>query len=138
MVPTVERPIVATQGYMRINEVPYEEVKQFSSKASKERVSISNTNNTIWFQIYLLDELVGVCALYLAKKKCRIKGDWIYPTHRGKGIGEFLTEARLKIIKSFGYKDVEVLTLHPHYYAKKGFIIHKQVRKGVYLGTKRI
>lgn len=127
-----------TDGDMRLLQVEYAEIKKFGSLGKRERVSISDTSNTYWFQIQRDSELVGVCGLYLAAKKCRIKGDWILPQHRGKGLGEFITKCRLGIAKDMGYTLVEVLTLHPHYYEAKGFTIHKETRKGVWLASKEI
>ena len=91
MVSTIKRPFIFKEGRFGLTEVSYTNVKSFASRGSKERVSISNTNNTIWFHITYKDNIVGVCALYLAKNKCRIKGDWIIPEYRGKGLGEFIT-----------------------------------------------
>jgi len=136
MVSTIERPIKLLSNWFSLEEVPYEKVDCFSSKARRERVSINDTKNTIWFHIYFADKLAGICALYLTNKKCRIKGDWIKPEYRGKGLGRFITNCRLKIIDEFGYKNIEVLTLHPNYYKSIGFTIHKEVRKGVWLATK--
>ena len=131
-------PIKIESGHKALKEVEYMGIKQFKSLASKERVSISNTNNTLWFQLLDQKELVGCCGLYLAKNKCRIKGDWILPQYRGKGFGEFITQCRLLIAKELEYDLIEVLTLHPHYYKKKGFTIYKETRKGVWLADKKI
>lgn len=130
--------LVIVEGNRSLREVEYEQVKHFASRASKERVSISNTNKTMWFQILNDDEVIGCCALYLAAKKIRIKGDWIKHEWRGKGFGEFITKCRMLIAKELDYKLIEVLTLHPHYYRAKGFTIVKETRKGVWLSTLEI
>ena len=101
-----------TEGDMSLQEVEFIDVKQFASRGSKERVSISDTNNTLWFHIMNKDEIIGCCGLYLAKKKIRIKGDWIRPEWRGKGFGEFITQCRMYIAKEMDYELIEVLTLH--------------------------
>lgn len=120
-----------------LKEVDYDSVKIYKSRAAKERVSISETNNTLWFEIikmgYEEHEHMGCCGLYLAKNKCRIKGDWIKPEYRGQGYGEFITQSRLLIAEHLNYDLIEVLTLHPHYYRKKNFTIHKEIRSGVWL-----
>tara|TARA_R100000995_G_scaffold81760_1_gene54858 strand:+ start:845 stop:1267 length:423 start_codon:yes stop_codon:yes gene_type:complete len=138
VVPTIKRPINITEGRFNLREVSFEIVKRFASKGAKERVSISNTQNTLWFAVSYRNNIIGVCGLYLAKNKCRIKGDYLLPEYRGKGIGEFITISRMSIIKSLGYANIEVLTLHPQYYAKIGFNIHKETRKGIWYGTKRL
>ena len=127
-----------THANMMLQEVSYEDVAPYGSLAKRERVAISNTNNTLWFHVHQDNEFVGICGLYTAPKKCRIKGDWFLPQARGKGCGEFITQCRLFIAKELDYTTVEVLTLHPHYYEKKGFTIHKETRKGVWLATLEI
>jgi hypothetical protein len=44
----------------------------------------------------------------------------------------------LHLAKELEYDTIEVLTLHPHYYEAKGFTIHKETRKGVWLADKEI
>ena len=129
-------PVTHKDGDYSIVEAKYEDIKQFKSKASKERVSISPTGNTLWFQVFIKNELIGCCGLYVAPKTCRIKGDYFLQEHRGKGAGDFITETRLKIAKVLNYQRIEVLTLHPHYYIKKGFKIINEQRKGVWKGVK--
>ena len=130
--------ILIEEESLKLLQVSFLDVKKFSSLGKRERVSISDTSNTYWFHIVSNNEVVGVCGLYLAAKKCRIKGDWILPQNRGEGLGEFITKCRLKIAKELGYSLIEVLTLHPHYYEAKGFTIHKETRKGVWLASMEI
>ena len=54
----------------RLLEVDFTEVKQFSSRASKERVAIKPTGNTIWFHVFIRIKLIGCCGLYTAPNKC--------------------------------------------------------------------
>ena len=125
--------IEITDKDMRLTQVDYLDVKPYASLAKKERVAISETQNTMWFHVFRNDEFVGICGLYLAPKKCRIKGDWFLPQFRGQGCGEFITQCRLFIAKELDYSTIEVLTLHPSYYEKKGFTFHRETRKNVWL-----
>ena len=118
---------------MEIKETQFESIKHFASRASKERVAIKPTQNTMWFALSLNEITVGCCALYLGKKKCRIKGDFVMLDYRGKGLGKLSVETRLQIAKKLGYKLIEVYTLHPKYYTSLGFTIHKELRKGVWV-----
>lgn len=124
------------KGEIIVQESSYDSIKHFKSAASKERVSISDTNNTLWFEIqkmtYMAPKTIGCCGLYLAKNKCRIKGDFILKEYRGQGFGDFLTECRKFIANHKKYKKIEVLTLHPHYYRKQGFTINNEIRQGVW------
>lgn len=131
-------PIDITQSDMRLLEVDFKDVQKYNSLAKKERVAITDTKNTLWFHVFKDNEFVGICGLYTAPNKCRIKGDWFLPQFRGQGCGEFITQCRLMIAKSLDYTTVEVLTLHPHYYEKKGFTCHKETRKGIWLYSLKI
>ena len=131
-------PIHITYKGMNLIEVSYEEVAPFASLAKKERVAISKTQNTLWFHVHNNSEFVGICGLYTNPKKCRIKGDYFLPQQRRKGCGEFITQCRMLIAKELDYSTIEVLTLHPHYYKKIGFTIHKETRQGVWLSSKEI
>ena len=122
----------------RLLEVQFEDVKQFASRASKERVAIKPTGHTIWFHVFINEELIGCCGLYTSANKCRIKGDYFLPEYRGKGAGDFITECRLLIAKALDYEKIEVLTLHPDYYRKKGFTIYKERTQGVWVADKEI
>ena len=71
MVPTIERPIKLLSNWFSLEEVPYEKVDCFSSKARRERVSINDTKNTIWFHIYFADKynIGNYKALYSISKE---------------------------------------------------------------------
>ncbi len=131
-----ENPYTFIKDEILVRECSYDDIKVYKSRAAKERVSISDTNNTIWFNIMRIGwkthDTIGCCGLYLAKNKCRIKGDFIEKEFRGQGFGHFLTEIRKFIAKDKGYDTIEVLTLHPHYYKKEGFTINKEIRSGVW------
>lgn len=129
--------IECSYANMRLCEVDFLQVKPFASRAAKERVAIKPTGNTIWFHIKVDDVVVGCCGLYVGKK-CRIKGDYMMMQHRGKGYGEFITQCRLLLAEQLEYEEVEVLTLHPKYYEKKGFTIVKERNKGVWYAFKKL
>jgi N-acetylglutamate synthase-like GNAT family acetyltransferase len=127
------------QDDMSLIECSFSEISHFASKAAKEKVKISETKNTMWFGIFNKDVLVGCCGLILVGVKCRFKAAYIVPEQRGKGLGSFATESRINIADSLGFQLLEVLTVKPSYYSNAlGFQIHKQVRKGVWLGTKKL
>ena len=113
---------------MEIKETQFESIKHFASRASKERVAIKPTQNTMWFALSLNEITVGCCALYLGKKKCRIKGDFVMLDYRGKGLGKLSVETRLQIAKKLGNKLIEVYTQHPKYYTSVGLTIPKDLR----------
>ena len=117
-------------------EVGFLGVRKYSNLAKKERVSISNTNNTRWFEFKLDGESVGCCALIYQGKKVRIKGVYLLPQYRGHGHGVFMDDCLLSIAEEDGINIVEVLTLHPKFYKSRGFKIIKETNKGVFLAQK--
>tara|TARA_B100001142_G_scaffold166671_2_gene166607 strand:- start:1067 stop:1450 length:384 start_codon:yes stop_codon:yes gene_type:complete len=114
----------------------YEEVSVFKHLGAKERVSISNTQNTLWFIMQIDGELAGCCGLYLAKAKARLKSVYTLPQYRGQGLGDLATDYRINKAKELNYKQVETLTVNPSYYAKKGFVMKSKVRNGVWKMTR--
>lgn len=119
-----------------LKEVHFTGVKKYASLAKKDRVSISETKNTRWFEFFLESEPIGCCGLLYQGRKSRIKGVYILPQHRGAGHGVFMDDCLLSISKSDGVDFVEVLTLHPKFYQNRGFTIIKEANKGVFLAKK--
>jgi GNAT superfamily N-acetyltransferase len=101
----------------KVDFIKFDEIKKYAAKASKDGVSVKHTPSTIWFGIWDEGQLVGFGGLILKLPKARIKGDWVFPEHRGKGYGQLLTEFRLSVCKkNSNIKVLEAYSLHPHYY----------------------
>lgn len=123
-----------TQSRMKFVQVEYESIKGFRKLAKKDRVSLSETKNTLWFHIKRDEELMGFCGIFLAKNKARLKGAWLLPQYRGMGNFDFINDCRLKVVKDYGYEKVEVFTLHRNHYTKRGFnLVRETKNKGIYL-----
>ena len=80
-----------------LRQVDYPTAAAFKSLAAKDHVSISDTMDTTWF---LFEDgpflVLGVCALMRRATGGRIKGVWVRPEHRGKGIGRQMTLALIE------------------------------------------
>lgn len=129
--------IVIDQPPFQLLQVDYEKIAPFKHLAAKERVSLAETRNTLWFHVLHEQEFTGVCGIYLTKLKCRLKAAWILPQARGLGCGGFMTHARLQVAKDMGYSNFEAFTVNPEYYEHTlGFNIIKEMHKGVFLAVK--
>ena len=123
-----------TEGSMEFVQVHYAAVRPFRNLAKKDRVSITNTSKTLWFHVKREKELLGCCGIYLGKDKCRFKSVWLLPQSRGTGMFSFINDCRTKVAQKLDYQKVEVLTLHPDHYAKRGFNLIKETNhEGVWL-----
>lgn len=117
----------------QVKECAFSDVRRFSSLAKKERSIVSETSNTQWFQIIEDGEVVGCCGCYITKKKIRLKGDYVLPQWRGRGLYTFVNNFRENYAKSLSIRNVEVLTLHPEHFKKRGYAIIKETRSGIWL-----
>lgn len=120
---------------MEIKKVEFGDIKHLSAKASKESVSISDTSKTLWFAAYVDNEIVGCAGIYEALPYHRLKGIWIMPEYRGKGIGKKLTEHRLEYCEDI-FVGVEVYALHPKFYKERGFVEYGILRGATKLRRK--
>jgi hypothetical protein len=124
-----------TKCNIELKESQYLEVSKYSLLAKKERSIVSNTGNTKWFQIIENGEEIGCCGIYLAKNKIRLKGDYVLPQCRGRGIYTIVNNFREEYGRQInGVNKVEVLTLHPNHFKKRGYNMLKETRKGIWLG----
>lgn len=111
--------------------VDFSEIKKYASKAAKERVSVKDTDSTLWIAVYD-PELVGFGGLLVKPPKARIKGDWMLPEHRGKGYGHMMTEFRTALCKrNPKIKQMEAYSLHPHYYEAQGWTLCGKYAEGI-------
>jgi GNAT superfamily N-acetyltransferase len=106
---------------IRIDGVPFWAVKPFAARAAKDHVSITDTKFTEWFVVRLDGVIVGIAAMMLVASGYRLKGAWVDPEHRGKGIGLALTEFRIRAIESRCASHIETLSLHPEFFEARGF-----------------
>src|SRR5579883_1712468 len=82
-----------------IEECPYTDVAQWRRAAARERVALADTRETRWFRYGEL-----ACAGLLALQGgARIKGVYVTPEARGKGIGTALTEFLIELARSLGW-----------------------------------
>ena len=116
---------------MRIEMVTYETVAPFKAAAAKERSIISNGERTYWFAAFDNGKIVGVNGANVSMTNLgRIKGTYVVPEHRGKGISKKLNqtvfdflcyECLVSKINAFVTTDRNLA-----WYTKKGFKVKRE------------
>ena len=113
-----------------LEEVPYSAVAKHSRAAAKDHVSVSDTKRTTW---YRTPRHEGFCALLeVGRDAVRIKGVYVHPEWRGRGIGSAMTDELLRKAASGPYKVIEVLAYNPAFYESRGFTRKNQLRNGAW------
>ena len=69
------------EGNKEFVEVQYAAVRPFRNLAKKYRVSITNTNKTLWFHVRRENELLGCCGIYLGNKSVGLKAYGYFHSH---------------------------------------------------------
>jgi GNAT superfamily N-acetyltransferase len=102
-----------------IEECPYNDVAQWRRAAARDRVALVDTRDTRWFRYGDL-----ACAgLLMLKGGARIKGVYVTPEARGKGIGTSLTEFLIELTRSLGLGFVEAYAWNPGFYTDRRFAV---------------
>lgn len=96
------------QEEISYRRVPFELVEKFKSRASKERVTMANPDNAVWFAALHNDEVVGFSCLTvdLKRKTARFKSSFVLQEFRGKGIFSVLQKMRLQFCLHLGIKKI--------------------------------
>lgn len=112
---------------MRIMAIQFTDAQRFARDAAKEHVAISDTKNTDWYGYSLspagvVPLLVGVMGLMeVPGGGLRIKGVYVMPAHRGKGIGEKLVDVAISRADVECNSFLEALAYNWRFYERKGF-----------------
>jgi len=103
-----------------IRKVNFATVQRFAKQAAKEHVSITDTNNTIWFIGEINDEIVAIAGLIQVAYGMRIKGVYVLPEYRAKGYGNELTQYLFELCHN-RCSNIEVFAYNPNFYEHHGF-----------------
>jgi GNAT superfamily N-acetyltransferase len=120
---------------IRLSEVPIERLLTYRAAAAREHVSVSNTQNTRWFGAFVPfgNEPVGFGAVYWVGLKARIKGIYVVPGMRGRGIGSQMTERLIQFAVRQGATQLEAFALNPAWYEARGWTkTDQQLRSGAW------
>ena len=87
------------------------DVQGLASAASREGVNLKNTQRTFWFRAMAGPEIVGTCAyLVTSAGVARLKGAYVRPTHRKRGIYVALLKACIASARTGGCRIIEGYT----------------------------
>lgn len=107
---------------MTIAEVDFDRVRSLASRAAREHVSISPTAATRWFAVQDGELVRGVAGLLaLAGGALRIKGVWVEPEQRGRGLGDALVQHLIALARDECASSIEAYAHNPGYYLAQGF-----------------
>lgn len=112
--------------------VDYATVARWKAQAARDRVSVSDTKNTRWFNLASGE---GFCGLIEIGGMVRVKGVYVFPEYRGLGVGTAMTEELLTIAAATG-KTIEVLAYNPEFYELRGFQRQSQLANGAWRLTR--
>jgi GNAT superfamily N-acetyltransferase len=82
---------------LQVETCSFADVKPFASKASRERVKVDNPAGTAYYCVRNgSGSIAGFAALMLRGSAARLKGDFVLPEYRRRGIAKLLMAARLE------------------------------------------
>lgn len=94
----------------------------YQARAGRDRISVADAKDAIWFQFVEGDEVLGICSLLpIAGNGGRLKAVWIKPEHRGAGNGTAMIEALMVFAREKGADRLEVIAYNPAFYEARGF-----------------
>jgi N-acetylglutamate synthase-like GNAT family acetyltransferase len=104
------------------DEVSFADVLPFRGRAAAEHVSISDTRATRWFVLRKGKIIVAIAGLMKVGSGFRIKGVWVDPAVRGRGLGTHLTGALMEVAEQACASTIEALAYNPAFYEGRGFL----------------
>lgn len=116
-----------------IAEISYNTVKPLSSKASKDKVCLKDTPQTQWFGAYIENELCGVAGAAVKDGNGRIRGVYVLPQHRGKGLGSTMMQALMAYFDNKSVCYVEQLASQPDWWLKQGWKLKAPHKNGAWI-----
>lgn len=80
---------------MKIIKIDYVQIETYKSLVAKERVSLENPKEAVWFAAYIEEELVGFNCVVIKKQNARLKSDYVFKEFRNKGIYNLMFQYRI-------------------------------------------
>jgi N-acetylglutamate synthase-like GNAT family acetyltransferase len=113
-----------------VESVPFADIRHCIARAARDHVSLSDTRNTDWFVVREDGAIVGIAGLMAVQSGYRLKGAWVDPAYRGRGIGLALTEKRIQLAEQRCGSFIETLSLHPAFFEARGFRANRVMSNG--------
>lgn len=104
-------------------EVPFSSIQHFAAPAAKEHVTIKESKKIRWFVVVSEDGTVGCAGLFQVRPGVvRIKGIFIDPAYRCKGLGSVLTEHVISVAVTDKCSRIEANVYKSEWYEARGFV----------------
>lgn len=118
---------------LTLRRVDFETVAPLAREAARERVAVTNTAATTWLAVYDGARLVGCGGVLVTAggQKARVKGIYMKPELRGRGVGSVLTQTLLDIARNQGVTVWEAYAHAPAWYLRRGFTLAGKTALGV-------
>lgn len=118
--------------------VDHSEIVPFVTRAAKDHVSARATKNTLWFMFDENRSQPCFCALMKVNGGYRVKGVWVHPSRRGKGIGEQMTKELLQYaVTVLKAKVIQVFAYNSDFYQILGFLKYGELPNGASMLKKK-
>jgi N-acetylglutamate synthase-like GNAT family acetyltransferase len=128
------------KNVITIRRSSFAEIKHFASRASQERVSITDTKDTVWHAV--LDEsgkIIACGAVMFVRQTARLKAYYVVPEARGLGAGNMLVNEGIKEASDDPRVNlIEVFSVNPTFFVARGFLRGHDIRNGITKLTKMI
>ena len=121
-------------------EVSYEPVSHLRSRAARDRVVVTQTRSRSRWVVVRLDDgtIIGVGGLIFHRTgRARLKGLWVDPAHRKRGVMSALCAIRVEIAQEECVSMVEAFALSPGWYLANGFTLDR-VRGDIHILRRRL
>ena len=96
---------------------------------------LENSDNHVWFLVYIKNNLVGFGSVKMMKNKAVLSHSYIQEENRRQGIWKEINKKRLEYAQKV-QKPVEVITKEPYlkdYWISQGFSVYRTNGKYYYL-----
>lgn len=103
---------------MKIQEVEFSAIASLARRARKE-VAAKHVAGARWF---VHPDCDGFCGTLVIGKTLRLRCDWIAHESRGMGFYRDMIADRIEIARASGCTKVDVFTLHPLVYDRRGWV----------------
>lgn len=107
----------------------FDEVKPFRAQALKERVTMDNPPEAIWFIAEQAPgEIVGFCCAVIKGLLARFKSDFVLPAFRGRGIYQIMFVYRMANVNGVKMITAFCTPKSLKTYLRNGFVVQTQRR----------
>jgi GNAT superfamily N-acetyltransferase len=105
-----------------LKKVTFKDNLVYQTRAGRDRISVADAKDAIWFQFVDGDDVLGICSMLpLPRNGGRVKAVWVKPEHRGVGNGTEMIEQLLQFARDAGADRLEVIAYNPKFYEARGF-----------------